>query len=84
MRHTPSDICPLLLIAGIGSFDSPSECIGENCAWWNYPGCILFGVAEELGSIAASLAAMEPQRKTPASAANAGEGRKTQIGRAHV
>lgn len=78
MRQPPSNICPLIAIAGIGCYDSPSECIGENCAWWNYPGCILFGVVEELGSIAASLAAMEPQRKTPASAANAGEGRKTQ------
>lgn len=78
MRTPTSNICPLRLIAGIGRFDSPAECIGSDCAWWSYPGCVVFGIVEELGSIAASLEAMEPQRKTPASAANADEGKKTQ------
>lgn len=55
MRQPPSNVCPLLLIAGIGSFDSPAVCIEERCAWWNYPGCIMSGIVEELGNVGASL-----------------------------
>ena len=75
MRQPPSNVCPLLLIAGIGSFDSPAVCIEERCAWWNYPGCIMSGTVEELGNIACGLDDIARVIKsTPVSAANADEG----------
>ena len=65
MKQPPTNICPLLAIAGIGSFDSPAVCIAERCAWWNHPGCVMFGIAEQLTGIAASLEAMEPKKAAP-------------------
>lgn len=53
-QQPSTDICPLMLI-GSSSYDSPARCIEQRCAWWNYPGCVLSGIVEELGNIAVSL-----------------------------
>lgn len=36
MRELPTNICPLLAIASIGSNSGPSVCIGERCALWDF------------------------------------------------
>lgn len=39
MREPPTNICPLLAIASIGSTYGPSVCIEERCAFWSYGDC---------------------------------------------
>lgn len=61
MRQPPSNICPL----------KTGPCIEDWCAWWNHPGCIMSGVVEELGNIAACLDDIARTQKELPGATNA-------------
>ncbi len=70
MREPPTNICPLLAIAGTGTTGGPAVCLGERCAWWDFGGneCVMVTTATALGEVAANLEDM--QQKTAASDSN--------------
>ncbi len=51
MKQAPTNICPLLSIAGIGRNDGPSVCLEDCCAWWDYVAneCAIVSLAERSG-----------------------------------
>ncbi len=68
--NRPTNICPLLAIAGIGTTSGSALCLGERCAWWDFCGseCVMITAATALGEVAANLEDM--QQKTAASNSN--------------
>lgn len=75
MREPPTNICPLVAIAGIGSTSAtPPVCLGSRCAWWDFCGneCALVSAAVALGEVAANLE--DIQEKTAASDSNTDSG----------
>ena len=84
MREPPTNICPLLAIAGAGGTNNPAVCIEGRCAWWDYlaGACCMASEADYLRAVSDSLetlaaesqALMNLQKKTPAGAANTDEG----------
>lgn len=58
MRQPPTNICPLLAIAGIGSTSGgPAVCLMDRCALWNCSAneCAVVCIAESIATIAAEL-----------------------------
>ncbi|MDE7261140.1 MAG: hypothetical protein K2N78_03630 [Oscillospiraceae bacterium] len=57
MRQPPTNICPLLAIAGIGGNNGPAVCLEDCCAWWDHlaGSCCIAAGAGALQDIAASL-----------------------------
>lgn len=48
MNQSPTNICPLLAIAGLGGTNSPAVCIQERCAWWRDTECAIVAVPDKL------------------------------------
>lgn len=51
MRQPPTNICPMLAIAGIDSTsDGPAVCLMDRCAWWDYADseCAIVSLAAKL------------------------------------
>lgn len=62
MREPPTNICPLMAIAGIGNTSAPAPvCLGNRCAWWDFGGneCVMVAAATALGEVAANLEEMQ-------------------------
>lgn len=59
MREPPSNVCPLMAIAGAGGI-----CILDRCALWDFGGneCVMAAAATALREVAASL---EDMRQNP-------------------
>lgn len=54
MKQPPTNICPLLAIASIGSTSGgPSVCIEERCAWWSLADCecALLAIADAIREV---------------------------------
>lgn len=75
MREPPTNICPLLAIASIGSSSGPSVCIEERCALWNYDGseCALVSIPYSIQEISDNLTAQGCKCGEACSAAETGE-----------
>lgn len=84
MREPPTNICPLLAIAGIGGTNSPAVCIQERCALWDFGGneCTIVTVAVAAREAAESLeecaAVLEACKKTALDATNIQDGKEAQ------
>lgn len=66
MRKPPTNICPLMAIAGIGSSSTAAPvCLGPRCAWWDFGGneCVIITAATALGEVAANLEDMQQNPK---------------------
>lgn len=50
MSQPPTNICPLLAIAAIGTSRGPSVCIKECCALWDFGEneCVLHSIADAI------------------------------------
>lgn len=48
MREPPTNICPLLAIAGTGTTGGPAVCLGERCAWAYDGDCAITVIAQSL------------------------------------
>ena len=62
MREPPTNICPLLAIASIGSTGyNPAACIQDRCALWNYVGleCSLVSIPFAIQEISCDLIGIE-------------------------
>lgn len=62
MREPPTNICPLMAIAGIGNTSAaPPICLGSRCAWWDFGGneCVMVTAAAAIGEVAANLEEMQ-------------------------
>lgn len=62
MRQPPTNICPMLAIAGIGSTSNgPAVCLMDRCAWFDYGenGCAVVSLADHIADVAAELTDME-------------------------
>lgn len=57
MRQPPTNICPMLAIAGIGSTSGSAECIEDRCAWWNYAAseCAIVSLADNIAEVATEM-----------------------------
>lgn len=72
MREPPTNICPILAIAGICSTSyGPAVCLEDRCALWGYSAseCAVVGIAESLAAIAAELADLISDRQKAAETA---------------
>lgn len=88
MRTPPTNICPLIATAGIGSFGSgPAVCIENRCAWWSYLAgacCIAAGAdyirdaADQLDALNTALDTLVQKKNTAPSAANTESGGKVE------
>lgn len=65
MREPPTNICPLIAIADIGSSNTASVCLGTRCAWWDFGGneCVMVTAAIALGEVAANMEDMQQNPK---------------------
>ena len=79
MKRQPTNICPLLVISGIGSSDRPpAVCLECRCAWFHLDVesedgtatgmCAIASIANSLAANSQALANL--QQKAPASATN--------------
>ncbi len=75
--NQPTNICPLLAIACIGSTSGSSVCLGDHCAWWDFGGneCVMATAAAALGEVAANLETLA-YKKTAASDSNTDSGKR--------
>ena len=57
MRQPPTNICPLLSIACIGTTSGSAECIEARCAWWDLGSgeCDVMRIADSLPDVAVEL-----------------------------
>ena len=51
MKQPPTNICPLLAIASIGTSSGPAECIMDSCTWWSDAAneCAIVALVERSG-----------------------------------
>ena len=87
MKQPPTNICPLLAIAGAGGTNNPAVCIEGRCAWWDFCGsecaavtatAVIREVAENLEALTAKSQALgNLDKKTAPSAANTESGKGT-------
>lgn len=61
MKEPPTNICPLMAIADIGSSGTAPICLGTRCAWWDFGGneCVMVTAAAAIGEVAANLEEMQ-------------------------
>ncbi len=55
--NQPTNICPLLAIASIGTASGPAVCLGERCAWYDCAGseCAMVTAAIAVREVAENL-----------------------------
>lgn len=70
-------ICPLL---AVGNPAHMAKCRGDGCAWWDHlsGSCCMASGADYLRDVADQIDTLTRTKKTPASAANADEGKVEQ------